>query len=65
MNFQCKEPEFNIGQKVYHVTPDSPQGIVTDAIYSLLNKRWVYSVAFGVKEEMECLEFELSTNKTF
>lgn len=65
MSFQCRAPKFEIGQRVYHATPDSPQGIVTDASYSLLNQRWEYAVAFGIKEEMVCLEFELSPNKTF
>ncbi len=65
MSFECKAPKFTPTDKVYHATPDSPQGIVTDARYSLLNRRWEYAVAFGIKEEMVCLEFELSTSKSF
>ncbi len=60
------ETKFNIGDSVYHATPDSNRGIVLDCIYSLRNKEWTYLVAFG--GDMESLvyyEEELTDTKIF
>ena len=54
---------FEIGQNIYHITPESPKGFIIDAVYSLLNNRWRYIVAFSINNETTCEEFELSENK--
>ena len=60
------KPKFNIGDKVYHITPESDQGVVLDAEYSLLNNRWRYIVKFGVKDsDYMYYEHELSISKVF
>lgn len=60
------KPKFQIGERVYHVTPDSDQGVVLDCIYSLRSGRWMYLVTFGHdKNPIEYYEDELNTNKTF
>lgn len=60
------KPKFKIGQKVYHVTPDSDQGVILDCIYYLRSDRWMYMVTFGPdKNPIEYYEDELSTSKTF
>lgn len=61
-----KQPKFNIGDKVYHITPESDLGVVLDAEYSLLNNRWRYVVTFGIKDsDYTYYEHELSTSKVF
>lgn len=58
-------PAFEITQKVFHVTPDSPQGVIVDARYLLFDKRWEYLVGFGPGQTLAYYEHEISTNKTF
>ena len=60
-------PEFEIGQKVYHATPDSDQGIIVDISYSILSRSVRYEVVFGRRGEDDiwCHGHELSENKTF
>ena len=60
-----KDPKFKIGQKVWHVTPESPMGIILNANYSLRYNEWTYTVSFSHDSEFDCIEDELSTNKTF
>lgn len=40
-------PKFQIGDIVYHATPDSPKGIVIDIKYSYRTKENEYQVAFS------------------
>lgn len=59
-------PKFNIGGKVYHITPESDCGIVLDASYSILDRRWRYVVTFGIKDsDYTYYEHELSKTKIF
>ncbi|WP_019540555.1 hypothetical protein [Proteiniphilum acetatigenes] len=61
-----RNPKFNIGEKVYHITPDSDQGVVLDCRYSMREGSWSYIVTFGAeKEALLYYEDELSTSKTF
>jgi hypothetical protein len=61
-----KAPKYNIGDKVYHITPESESGVILDASYSLLNDRWQYRVTFGIKDnDYWYEESELSANKIF
>ncbi len=58
-------PEFKIGEKVYHDTTDSEQGIVTDIIYYYATKELLYKVAIGWSNEVFCRGFELTREKVF
>lgn len=61
-----KEPKYSIGDKVYHITPESDCGIVLDASFSMLNNRWMYLISFGIKDnDYWYHEHEISTTKTF
>jgi len=59
--------DYNIGDRVYHVTPDSPLGIVLDIDYSVVNNSVKYLVTFGhtSADEVWCTTLELSPNKAF
>jgi len=59
--------KYNIGDSVYHLTPESDRGIVIDISYSVLNKTVKYEVVFGRNSEDDiwCYEHELNDSKTF
>ena len=42
-----KEPEYEIGQYVYHTCADGTVGIVLDIRYSFRNDELLYQVTFG------------------
>ena len=52
-------PKFEIGQYVYHKTPDSDMGIVLDIFYS------VFTGAITSVDQMDCIEYELCEDKMF
>lgn len=56
---------FNIGDEVYHVTPDSDKGIVVEVTYVFSTGNCVYTVATGWNTEFICSEHELTDSKTF
>lgn len=59
-------PKYKIGNKVYHITPDSDMGIILDAQYSLLDGRWWYIVTFGIKDnDHTYYEQEITPFKVF
>lgn len=61
-----RKNKFNIGDRVYHITPESDMGVVLDAEYSLLNNRWLYRVTFSaVADALLYYEHELSETKIF
>ena len=59
--------KFDIGDSVYHVTPDSPQGVIIDISYSVSKKHYQYNVSFGheANDTVWCEEVELSESKVF
>ena len=57
------EHKFNIGDKIYHKTPESPQGIIVDISYLLSTGEVKYCVAQGFKDECWCVERELTKDK--
>lgn len=59
--------EYSIGAMVYHVTPESLQGVVVDISYSVLHRMVKYNVVFGIRpdDDVWCFEHELSTDKVF
>jgi uncharacterized protein (UPF0303 family) len=58
---------YNIGDRVYHATPDGDLGIVLDISFSVVNNNVLYKVSYGRSDsdEVWCTSVELSTNKTF
>ena len=57
-------PKFNIGETVYHSTPNSDSAIVIEVIYSYLLDRHSYVVSTGFGIEFECMEHELTDEKS-
>jgi hypothetical protein len=60
-----KQPKFNIGDRVYHNTPDSEEGLIMDILYSLRYREYVYTIVVGFEHNYECLEDELTDEKVF
>ena len=59
------DPKFKINQHVYHVTPESPRGVVLDMSYSFYARQYLYLVTFGVENSpLHYYENELSVEKT-
>jgi hypothetical protein len=58
--------KFDIGERVFHCTKESPEGVVLNALYDLYNDNWRYIVTFGPETpSLEYDEHELSTSKVF
>ncbi len=61
-----KDPKFKIGQKVFHVVPDSDPGVIVNIEYLFAERLYYYQVAFDVnRETLWYFEHELSTEKNF
>ena len=61
-----REPFANIGDHVYHITPDSPRGVVVDVSYSYYTRTHIYLVTFSVEIEARWYtECELSKTKQY
>ena len=56
------EHKFEIGQRVYHITPESPVGIIIDIKYTMMHGV-LYIVAYTYNDEATCYEHELSTER--
>lgn len=56
---------FNIGQEVYHITPESPKGIIIDILYYSESKEVRYAVVWNYNDESICKEIELTEDKTY
>lgn len=57
--------KFQIGQEVYHRSPDSDRGIIIDINYSYRTKLYKYLVSLSVDKSEWCDELELSESKVF
>ena len=60
-----KEPQYKIGDKVYHNTPDSDQGIITSITYDYKSKTHSYLVSLSLSKSEWCEEIELTDTKIF
>lgn len=58
-------PKFDIKDIVYHVTPESPKGIVIDWRYYRVTNEYHYLVSIGFGQEFWCTEHELAIEKQF
>lgn len=57
--------KYNIGDYVYHNTPDSQKGLIIDVKYSFKNENFRYLVAVGFENEYDCDEDEITKDKVF
>ena len=60
-----RNPKFQIGDRVYHVTKESEQGVVIDAKFFLRSGNWTYEVSFSPGFECDLYEDEISESKIF
>ena len=61
-----KNPKYEIGERVYHITPESYPGIILDCRFSVRENAWSYIVTFGPeKESLQYYEDELTQSKIF
>jgi hypothetical protein len=59
-------PRFKISQKIYHITPDSPMGVILNWRYCGLEKYFEYLVTFSPDNAtIWYLENELLESKNF
>lgn len=56
---------YNIGDEVYHVTPDSDKGVIVEITYLFSIDKYAYTVATSWNTEFICSEYELTTHKNF
>lgn len=61
-----KQKKFNIGEKVYHITPESDCGIITNIKYDYLTGLHEYQVTFAPQtDSLWYYEHELSKSRIF
>lgn len=64
MNKISIEHKYDISDEVYHVTPESPKGIIIEWRYYRGSNEVYYLVSIGYGQEHWCIEKELSFEKT-
>jgi len=57
--------KFNIKDKVYHITKESPEGVVLDIRYYFITDTYEYLVTWGYNDSSYSWEEELCYNKVF
>jgi hypothetical protein len=58
------DPKFQELEDVYHITPESPKGVVIDINYNLRTGQFSYQVTFSATEpSLWYYEEELSKNR--
>jgi hypothetical protein len=60
-----KNNKFNIGDEVYHITPESDKGVIVEVTYMFSIDRYAYTVATSWNTEYVCSEHELTEHKNF
>jgi hypothetical protein len=58
-------PKYAIGERIYHVTKESDEGVIINILYSLRFHTWVYVVTFKAGDSCELFEDEISRSKIF
>ena len=59
-----KDPKFRILDDVYHITPESPKGIVINITYNVASRDFTYQVTFSAEEPAQWYyEHELSKER--
>lgn len=63
---QISSPKYKIGDYVFHITPESDQGVIIDINYSYLTHLHQYRVSFSSEiESLWYYEHELSKNRVY
>lgn len=62
-NLLIPEPIYKIGDTVYHVTQDSPRGLVVDLCYYPMLRSWKYRIAWDFELNNWNEEHEISFTK--
>lgn len=57
--------KFNLGDEVFHITPESPKGYILDISYSFSKDRCIYLVTWGPSLESWCVDSELIEHKNY
>lgn len=58
------DPKFQELEDVYHITPESPKGVVIDISYNVRTRRFLYLVTFSATEpSLWYQEEELTKNR--
>lgn len=52
--------KYNIGDRVYHVALESPQGIIIDIRYLFSTESYEYAVSFAFDNTLWCQEHEIT-----
>ena len=55
--------KYQIGDYIYHRTPESEKGLIIDISYSVRKQEINYLVAIGFNNEVWCLEGEIQSEK--
>jgi|WetSurMetagenome_2_1015567.scaffolds.fasta_scaffold1005993_1 hypothetical protein len=55
--------KFEIGQRIYHLTPESGVGIILNISYNVRTREIQYLIALGFNKEVWAFEQELSNEK--
>ena len=58
-------PKYNIGDKVYHITPESREGIILDISYNVVTNQISYLISIEFDTQVWAIEMELSKSKVF
>jgi len=58
-------PKYAIGDRIYHITKESDEGVIVDATYSLRFRSWQYVVTFKAGDSCSLYEDEISLTKIF
>lgn len=56
---------FDVGDEVYHITPDSPKAYILEWLYSSYSQQVKYKITSSIDNDLWCYEIELTTEKTF
>lgn len=64
-NLNNMNNKYNINDDIYHVTPNSPKGVILDIVYYYKTKYLEYTVAWSHNETSFCSEDELSKTPKF
>jgi hypothetical protein len=57
------KPKFHIGDRIFHITPESEVGVILDIRYCVKTGEILYLIALGFNNEVWAIEEELSTSR--
>lgn len=57
------KPKYNLLEDIYHITPESPLGVIIDIRYIYSTGKFEYLICFDTKESLWYQEYELIKDK--